>query len=259
MRAEKPAHVFLSPHLDDAALSCGALIAQLSAAGQACLVVTVCAGVPPAGFVFSKAALRLHRSWGLRDETAVQTRLAEDSAAMALLGAQRRLLDFLDDMYRPPVLVERARRKLARLGAELGAWTRATTVDARLAADVAAALRDIRILYPGTAWYAPLGVGLHPDHLAVYEAARRLPDMGDAMLFYEDFPYGVVPGASARRLAEIGGQQTRRPFRIEEKALASKLSAISAYGSQVSTLIDGGAAAMPQAVSEFGERFWRLG
>ncbi len=41
-------HIVLSPHLDDAALSCGGFIARMTAAGERVLVVNVCSGIPSA-------------------------------------------------------------------------------------------------------------------------------------------------------------------------------------------------------------------
>ena len=41
-------HLYLSPHFDDAALSCGGQIATFTAAGQSVLVVTITGGDPPA-------------------------------------------------------------------------------------------------------------------------------------------------------------------------------------------------------------------
>ena len=42
-------HVYLSPHLDDAVLSCGGMIHRQAQAGERVVVVTVCAGDPPPG------------------------------------------------------------------------------------------------------------------------------------------------------------------------------------------------------------------
>ncbi len=42
------AHLFIAPHFDDVALSCGGEVARLVAAGETVSIVTVFAGVPPA-------------------------------------------------------------------------------------------------------------------------------------------------------------------------------------------------------------------
>ena len=95
-------HVVLSPHLDDAALSIGGLIAGFTAAGEAILVVTVAAGSPLPHMILSPFAAALHRAWGLSSTEAVARRRREDEAAMATLGAEARRLDQLDAVVRPP-------------------------------------------------------------------------------------------------------------------------------------------------------------
>ena len=58
-------HIYLSPHLDDAALSCGGGIAAQRAAGERVLVVTFCTGAPAPDMQFSDLAQEFHRKWGL--------------------------------------------------------------------------------------------------------------------------------------------------------------------------------------------------
>ena len=57
--------IYLSPHLDDVALSCGGQIHQLThrPGGQEVLIVTLMAGVPPPGPV-SAFAREQHVAWG---------------------------------------------------------------------------------------------------------------------------------------------------------------------------------------------------
>ena len=76
----------LAPHLDDAALSCGGQLADLSAAGEAVLVYTLMAGDPPVGGAGSALVTALHARWQL-DADAVAARREEDARACAILGA----------------------------------------------------------------------------------------------------------------------------------------------------------------------------
>src|SRR5689334_12434287 len=85
MSSATPTHVYLSPHLDDAALSCGGMIHQQTQAGERVVVVTLCAGGPPAG-ALSDFAQSLHTRWQTPVE-AVAVRRAEDLAALKVLGA----------------------------------------------------------------------------------------------------------------------------------------------------------------------------
>src|SRR6185503_3764875 len=75
-------HIYLSPHLDDVALSCGGAIARHSATGARVLVVTVCTASPPSAGPFSSFAEATHQLWGLPPDQAMRTRLYEDSVAM---------------------------------------------------------------------------------------------------------------------------------------------------------------------------------
>src|SRR6185295_15615325 len=58
-------HIYLSPHLDDAALSCGGAIARHANAGARVLVVTICTAAPPSDGPFSDFANEVHQGWGL--------------------------------------------------------------------------------------------------------------------------------------------------------------------------------------------------
>jgi len=56
--------VFLSPHLDDAVLSCGGFIFELIQKGERVEICTICAGDPPPGEL-SPLAEMLHQRWGV--------------------------------------------------------------------------------------------------------------------------------------------------------------------------------------------------
>ena len=77
--------IYLSPHLDDAAFSCGGLIWEQVKAGETVEVWTICAGEPPEGEL-PPFARSLHDRWGTGGQT-VARRRAEDQAACEVLGA----------------------------------------------------------------------------------------------------------------------------------------------------------------------------
>jgi LmbE family N-acetylglucosaminyl deacetylase len=58
-------HIYLSPHLDDVALSCGGQIFLHTTAGQSVLVVTLMAGAPDADTAVSEFVQLLHQRWQL--------------------------------------------------------------------------------------------------------------------------------------------------------------------------------------------------
>ena len=79
---------YLSPHLDDAALSCGGRIYQERQAGLAVLVLTLMAGDPPPEAAETSFVAELHARWELdAASNPVAARRAEDKRALSLLDA----------------------------------------------------------------------------------------------------------------------------------------------------------------------------
>ncbi len=126
----------VSPHLDDAVLSCGQMLA-----GRHSTVLTVCAGVPEDGFVSQYDA----DSGFLTSRKAMLARRAEDKAATAALNARHVWLNFMDGAYpNPPereAVATRIRMALRRLGAEVVFFPAGTVHP--IHALVAAACRDV--------------------------------------------------------------------------------------------------------------------
>ena len=148
--------VVVSPHLDDAVLSCWSLLGEPTAASTGTVtVVSVCAGVPRAGML---------GAWDVRGGAACSRermleRRAEEQAALSTTAARLVLLDLLDAQY------EASGEDVAgALGPELEAarWV-----------------------------FVPAGIGAHPDHLRVRAAVLALRP--DAIL-YADIPYALQDG-----------------------------------------------------------------
>ena len=92
--------IFVSPHADDAVLSCGGTIAALAEAGRRPLIATVFAGEimdeMAGGFARWK-----HARWKLQDVDEVRwQRAAEDVAAATAVGADLVWLGLPDAIYR---------------------------------------------------------------------------------------------------------------------------------------------------------------
>jgi LmbE family N-acetylglucosaminyl deacetylase len=90
--------VFLSPHLDDVVLSCGATVAGLVECGVDSRILTIFAGLPDPENHFDLARA-FHEMCALEDD-AVATRQEEDRAAAAILGASPVHVNLLDCLYR---------------------------------------------------------------------------------------------------------------------------------------------------------------
>lgn len=231
-------HVYLSPHLDDAALSCGGAIAQHCAQGARVLVVTLCTATPQAGTPFSALAREFHAEWGLAPDQVVAARLHEDALAMQRLGADCLWAGMLDALYRHP-------RAYNRWETLFGS----PADDDPLAHDLAPFLAALRQRLPQAMWYAPLGVGSHVDHLITYAAVENV---ATEVAFYEDIPYVLQPDQLQQRLDGLEAEFVAGIVDVSA-GMVRKLHAVAAYESQLNPLF-GGAAAMEAQISAYAER-----
>jgi LmbE family N-acetylglucosaminyl deacetylase len=247
-------HIYLSPHLDDAALSCGGGIAAQRAAGERVLVVTLCTAAPAPDMRFSDLALEFHRTWGLEPAEVVAARLREERRALEILDADSYWAGLFDAIYRYPQAYNTR-----------GSLFNTPAPDDPLLPALRQLIGDLRQRAPSATFYAPLGVGSHVDHLITHSAAHLALD--DALSFYEDLPYATQPGALDQRLAALAGEFCSRTIAIDA-TFEQKIDAVKAYASQIGELF-GGEEAMVRVMSEYmrglrpeagiyGERLWTL-
>lgn len=175
--------VYLSPHYDDAALSCGGLIHQQGETGRSVLVITVFGGCSKPGLPFSPLADRLHRSMGAPEDIIV-TRQQEDRAAMNILGADYRWLDFPSSTYRgQPQNNEWFYLSLPDL------YHNIHPADLALVPNIAEKVITSWGTESPTIIYAPLGIGNHVDHQLTHQVGALLSEQGVRVVFYEEYPY----------------------------------------------------------------------
>jgi LmbE family N-acetylglucosaminyl deacetylase len=238
--------VYISPHLDDAVLSCGGAIHQQTTCGDRVQVLTPFAG-EFVGDGLSSFAQVQHQQWGYPPKP-MFLRRAEDRAALGLLDAEAQHLDYLDAVYRAGPDGEWLYPDLQSLWEDVHpADPLAQTASSGLADRLAALLPS---KHEATV-YAPLGVGRHVDHQIVHTAARRLLTLGYQMAFYEDYPYAESPGATDAAVVAVGAEPWRmEAIPLSPEDLAAKVSAIDYYRTQLSSLFDG-AQAMPNRVWTF--------
>ena len=244
--------VYLSPHLDDAALSCGAQIYDRTAAGESALIVTVMAGSPPPIAEAEQSAYiaGLHARWQLAGDAAAERR-AEDAAACAVLGADYLHLSVPDCIYR---LHPQSGAPLYTSDADIFGDIDPAEEGA-LADAIALLLRD---LPPAREVIAPLGVGHHVDHLLVRAAAERVWPAG--LFYYEDYPYAEQASAVTRALGDDLRAWRPEVQEVTAAGLAAKCDAVWAYRSQMSTFF-ADRAAMEARLRSYaeqvgGERVW---
>jgi len=231
--------LFLSPHLDDAVLSCGALLTALA---DRCSVTVVTifteASAPP----HTRAAASYLRLCNMTSaEDLYVERRREDGQVLAALGVEPVNLGFCDALFRRRTggpassLVGRAVPELAhryptyRFDIAKGRVSRG---DRPLTEQIATRLRHVVSRAAPELVFCPLGVGQHVDHLIVREiATRRL----SRVIYYSEFPYVMTSdwetGFRRRRALE--------PWAFA-RSLQAKRSLIAAYRTQMRGLFPGG-------------------
>ena len=248
--------LYLSPHLDDAALSCGGQISRATRTGLAVDILTIFAGDEPGPLepIASPLVERIYDLWQLPRGEIMATRRREDAAACRELAAGPLHWELQEAIHRrDPDRPEALYPSLERLFGAVAAPEEMLVV--RLAERFAG--------LPGAGEYqrivAPLGVGGHVDHRLVRAAAERA--FGASLLYYEEFPY-VVWKLFALRRAGIHGRSweaLREP--LSEEDIAARIAAIACYASQVSPLFR-----TPARIERLvrrhvrqarGERLWR--
>jgi LmbE family N-acetylglucosaminyl deacetylase len=224
--------VVLSPHLDDAVLSCG----QFLTAHPGTTVVTVFCGFP-AEILDPPNWWAQISGFGPGDDV-VAARRAEDERALARLGARPRHLDgFPERDLQPDEPI--------------------ATAD-----QVADTLEPVLAGLDPTLVLLPMGLA-NPEHVCVHDAAlvvrQRAGDDGPAWIAYQDIAYHQIPGQLAWRVAKlfksaVWPTPVAMPIATE---LGPKRKAMAEYVSQVRAL-EADWVLWRRLDAPTPEQFWRL-
>lgn len=234
---EAYAHIYLSPHLDDAVLSCGGRIWQQGQAGERALAATAFAATPEPGAPLSPFARDLHARLDLPPDAPARRR-DEDQQALALIGADAAHWPYLDCIYR------RSDDGRVLYATEEALFGDVDAADDPLVAELAARVAALPLTPRGTL-YAPLGVGHHVDHRIVRRAAEASEL---TLIYYEDYPYAEESPDHA------GPRRWQKTLVwLSEEALEAKTAAIARYRSQLGLFWDS-TDEMAAAVRAFAER-----
>ncbi len=261
--------IYLSPHFDDAVLSCGGLIYEqarqsvetlhlylqywrkhdnVSNANFSPEIWTIFAGDPPPG-PLSEFARHNYELWGLTSAEAGQAvamRKAEDEEASSIVEADLVHFDIPDCIYR-----------LSPEGEYLYTETVITSphpADWKLPQRLAAALRSE--LRKDDRLVCPLALGGHVDHVLVRQAAESLHR---PLLYYADVPYVLNnPQTLAPAVTALESQL----YQVSETGLEAWLNGVAAYRSQVDSLFKGmgtlADALRSYWAGECGIRLWHI-
>ncbi len=214
-----PTALFISPHLDDVAFSCGGTLLRLAdePAWRVVLCTVFTASVDnPQDF-----ALRCQTDKGIAPEVDYMAlRRAEDQAFAEAAG--------VDDAWHweLPEAPHRGYGSPAELFAGEHAddtiWQRVrddlTSLDAELQPDVV---------------FAPQGLGNHVDHLQTIRAVLGVYPPAGKVCWYRDTPYAIrEPGAQPTGLPDAT-RLTLRKVTLPDETLARKIDACCRYASQI--------------------------
>ncbi len=241
--------ILLSPHLDDAALSCGGQIFLQTTAGRPVLIVTIMAGDPLLEII-SPYAQSLHDRWEYQSGAAARRR-EEDLAACRILNADCLHWGIPDCIYRhDPVTGASYYNSDENIFGPLHA-NEQPLLDT-LAGKLAQLPAHKRLL-------APLSAGNHVDHQLTRLAAERC--FGTELIYYEEYPYAAEAGVVDRLTTAKDESWHAQTIPLSPTAVKKKIEAIAAYTSQLSTFfLD--RADLEQQVTSYsqlvgGERLWR--
>ena len=256
--------VVLSPHLDDAVLSCGAQLNALTSNGGRALAVTFfTADVPPPPR--TQFTDQVFHYMDLDLDSGMAVRRGEDIAACQELG--------IDWQHLP--LSEAICRRINDTSEPFPYDSSAKlfgTPHPDDAASLSIELAPIlNTLPPAKRWLAPLGIGGHVDHrllrqAAMQHVAHRPGPKTPELLFYEDFPYALKLKNRFRALglAAFGFANRRfqpHPVAVSGDSLEKKIKAIAHYTSQVRPLFgthqDLSRTVHGYAAKVGGERLWK--
>ncbi len=224
----KPVFLFISPHLDDVALSCGGGIRGMVNAGQRVVVATVFTADAPARQPLTWLAQRNHRAWDIPEQP-FATRCIEDLKAIRKLGAEPLHLGFLDVIYRVgPGGAALYQKTVVGIPVADSDWEIYLPVLQAKFHSLAEQFADgpLYIL-------SPLGLGGHVDHMLVRRAIE-LVWAPEQILYYEDFPYAGRSGVmQAWFTAEAGKNWRPVEVLLAENQIAARVAAIACYTSQL--------------------------
>lgn len=248
IRNKKTPCLFMSPHLDDAILSCGELLLNISPYSKITIVTVFTEGSAPP-YTYS-ANMNLKLCGNFKDaRNLFHARRKEDARACAAMGVKYAHLGFLDASFR------KKKNKNA------------------LTANIAQHIPEFSHIYPTYRWnilsgkisgndrenieiisnkmreyahdrnkrliFCPLGIGNHVDHVLVSKICRKI---FSNLIFWEDFPYNTKIRVSKKDIiGKIGLGFPDMLMRAEEKARI-----ISFYKSQIGNMFPNGIMPFPE-------------
>lgn len=210
--------IFISPHLDDAVLSCGGLIDRLSKSLPV-EIWTIFCGRPllPRTSRFAKWLLRTCKAKNASE--LIRLRKEEDKLASRTVHASQKHFPFLDCAFR----VDRILRPLYENTCFVEPDRRDRDLVRLISKKLARHLKENDVVF------CPLAIGNHVDHRITQEAVDRVSP--DWLYFYEDVPYIMKnENKSSGDMPNLHKIETR----LQSSSINSWRQAVCNYKSQLS-------------------------
>ena len=202
----KNKYIFISPHLDDAILSCGGLIKYLSGIAE----VSVITVFTEAGNNKTVTTWRILRKCGFANASEYyKARRREDQRVLKKLGVRAVHLGFIDAPWRGYYPLFRWQGYTGKISQE----------DKSLLIKI----KEKRRKYTAgnKMVFGPMAFGKHVDHVMVHEACKEFQNV----IFWEDVPYKNQENKLFKKMS----------INVNEE---EKLQLIKEYKTQYKTLFD---------------------
>ena len=174
-------YLIISPHLDDAVLSCGASMAHWASEGNEVVVATVFTSCGD----YSDGMNALYKK-----------RRQQDREAIAKLGCKHIHLGFIDAPFR--------NNNYHNFSTILFHHETVEDDFDDLKEKIEQSIKSLIDSFCPDNLLFPLGVGGHIDHNIVYWSSLQVAPLVRQLTYYEDLPYAFVPGWSLIRRAKVG-------------------------------------------------------
>ena len=170
--------IFISPHLDDAVLSCGSLLDRLHKLGKTITVITVFTKVssPP----YTPLAKEFTQQSGFKNPVKLfEERKKEDKKALKLVSAKIVHLDFTDAAWRKSLLGHIYPLTKKQFSGHF------SLLDVPLKQEIKKQLNPY-LSQKESLIFGPLGIGGHADHILIKDI---LKESNKQTIFWSDYPY----------------------------------------------------------------------
>jgi LmbE family N-acetylglucosaminyl deacetylase len=236
-------YIYLSSHLDDAALSAGGWIYDQTEQGNSVEIWTIMCGFPHSKEL-SAFAQMLHQQWGMDSaEEVIRGRRQEDINAANILGATVQHFDFLDCIYRQNKNGEWLYLEVFR-----EPYPDEADFPKQIADEISKRLK------PDDKLICQFGIGNHVDHILVRRAVELL---GKPLWYVADIPYFFK---SPEQLSLHKAGMKEKVEMVSDAGVGSWVEAIMAYKSQIAYLFES-QESMQNQIQEYcqangGIKFW---